>query len=347
MARCKLSGVRLAGLATSVPKYCIDNFKDVPPSKREERERLARNIGVSKRRLAQPWQSFSDMAFDAAEQLIQDLQWEKSDIGALIVITQSPDYRLPSTAIILQDRLGLGTGTIAYDVNLGCSAYPYGLHLLGSLISTGAIKKGLLLVGDKSASLIDPLFSDAATATAMEHDSKAPNMYYDLNSDGSGFEAIILKVGGGREPFAPHHFIPSSDPDVPNLLSYPHELQMNGPAVLNFSIQRAPETINSLIEYASISLDDVDYFLFHQANNMINNTVKKKLRLEDSKVPMSLDDFGNTSGATIPVTMTARLSDVISEGKHKLLLCGFGVGLSWASCLIDVENVKMSKLIEV
>ena len=347
MALCKLSGVRLAGLATSVPKRCIDNFTDVPPSKREERERLARNIGVAKRRLAEPWQCFSDMAFDAAEQLIRDLRWDKSEIDALIVITQSPDYRLPSTAIILQDRLGLGTGTIAYDVNLGCSAYPYGLHLLGSLISTGAVKKGLLLVGDKSASPMEPLFSDAATVTGLEFDPDAADMLFGLNSDGSGYETIILKVGGGREPFLPHHFIPSSDPDEPVLLKYPHELQMNGPAVLNFSIQRVPEAVNDLIDYAGISLDDVDYFLFHQANNMINNTIKKKLKLDDSRVPMSLEDFGNTSGATIPVTMTVRLGDVISGGKNKLLMCGFGVGLSWGSCLIDVENAVVSSLIEV
>jgi 3-oxoacyl-[acyl-carrier-protein] synthase-3 len=105
--------------------------------------------------------------------------------------------------------------------------------------------------------------------------------------------------------------------------------------------------VNDLIDYAGISLDDVDYFLFHQANNMINNTIKKKLKLDDSRVPMSLEDFGNTSGATIPVTMTVRLGDVISDGKNKLLMCGFGVGLSWGSCLIDVENVVVSSLIEV
>ena len=138
-----LSNVRLAGLSTAVPKRTLDNIEYGIPEFGDERSRFVRNVGVKQRRIAEQWQSFSDFAFLAASELIAKLSWEKDEIDALIVVTQSPDYRLPATAIILQDRLGLETSTIAFDVNLGCSAYPYGIHLVGSMIASGSIKKAL------------------------------------------------------------------------------------------------------------------------------------------------------------------------------------------------------------
>ena len=181
-----LHNVRFAGTATCVPRRVLSNLVDCPPKIRSERERLIRNIGIHQRRICAEWQCFSDLAFDATEKLLADLQWQPNEIDALIVVTQSPDYLTPATAIILQDRLQLSSATIAFDVNLGCSGYPFGLHILGSMIASGAVKKGLVLVGDKCATVIDPLFSDAGTATALEFSASAPPMYFDLNSDGSG-----------------------------------------------------------------------------------------------------------------------------------------------------------------
>ena len=341
-----LSNVRLAGLSTAVPKRTLDNIEYGIPEFAEERSRFVRNVGVKQRRIAETWQSFSDFAFLAASELIEKLSWRKDEIDALIVVTQSPDYRLPATAIILQDRLGLETSTIAFDVNLGCSAYPYGIHLVGSMIASGSIKKALLLVGDKSASPHGLLFSDAATATAIVYDESVPVSYFDLNSDGSGYEAIILKVGGAREPFEAHHFIPEPG-SVPFKKSYPHELSMDGPAVLNFSISRVPNAVLEILKRSGHELSDIDYFVFHQANNMINNTIKKKLKLDDDKVPMSLEDFGNTSGATLPVTMNARLQYQLSNETSKLLMCGFGVGLSWASAIMEVGDMVVPDILEM
>lgn len=340
-----LHNVRYAGMATCVPKRVMSNLEDCPPSQRSERERLVRNIGINQRRICPPWQCFSDLAFDAAERLLQDLKWEKEEIDALIVVTQSPDYPIPSTAIILQDRLGLTQATIAYDVNLGCSAYPFGIHLMGSMISAGAIKKGLLLVGDRSASPDDPLFSDAGTVTALEFDAGASPMYFDLNSDGSGYKAIIKPVGGHREPYAFHHSIPTKDAE--GTLHWPDALILDGPAVLSFSTQRVPPSVTRALEYAGLEKDSVDYFVFHQANRMINETIRKKLGLPPEKVPSTLHDFGNTSGASLPVTMTARLNETLAKGKHKLLLSGFGIGLSWGICILDIEGAKFPPLLEV
>jgi 3-oxoacyl-[acyl-carrier-protein] synthase-3 len=311
---------------------------------RPERERLVRNIGIAYRRICPAWQCFSDLAFDATEKLLTELNWQREEIDALIVVTQSPDYLIPSTAIILQDRLKLSHSTIAFDVNLGCSGYPFGIHLLGSMIAAGTIKRALLLVGDKSASPLDPLFSDAATATALEFDPDAKPMYFDLNSDGSGYKAIIKPVGGHREPYAFFHSIPFKDES--GELHWPDELILDGPAVLSFSTQRVPPTVNRAMEYAKLAKESVDFFIFHQANRMINETIRKKLGLPVEKVPSTLHDFGNTSGASLPVTVTVCLHEVLPTKSHKLLFSGFGIGLSWGVCIMDIENAKFPMLLE-
>jgi len=344
MATSTLKNVRLAGMASCVPKRIVSNLTDCRPQIRAERERLVRNIGIETRRMAPEWQCFSDLALEATEKLLDSLEWKKEEIDALIVVTQSPDYPIPATAIILQDRLGLPHTTVAFDVNLGCSAYPFGIHLLGSMISAGGIKKGLLLVGDRSATLNDPIFSDAGTATALEFDENAPPMYFDLNSDGSGYKAIMLPVGGHRQPFNVSHAIARKDEN--GFWYSGMDLILDGAAVLSFSTQRVPPAVERVLEYAHKSKDDVDYYVFHQANRMINETIRKKLGLPVEKVPSTLPDFGNTSGASLPVTMTARLHETLANGRHRVLLGGFGIGLSWGSAIVDIESACFPALIE-
>lgn len=345
MGTSTLRNVRFAGMATCVPKNIVSNLVDCKPQIRPERERLVRNIGIEFRRLSQSWQCFSDLAFEATEKLLETLQWQRDEIDALIVVTQTPDYLAPATAIILQDRLGLPHSTIAFDVNLGCSAYPFGLHLLGSMIAAGGVKKGLLLVGDRAGSPDDPLFSDAGTATALEFSSEAPPMYFDLNSDGSGHKAIMLPVGGHREPFDVQHLMPFRHSEHDHWRR-PADLVLDGPAVLSFSTQRVPPAVHKLLDYAQAPIDGVDYFIFHQANRMINETIRKKLGLPVEKVPSTLRDFGNTSGASLPVTMTARIREQLDGGDNRVLLCGFGIGLSWGTCLVDIGGARFPELVE-
>jgi 3-oxoacyl-[acyl-carrier-protein] synthase-3 len=343
MAQATIRNVRYAGMASCVPKRVLSNIDDCPPQIRSARERVVRNIGIETRRICSEWQYFSDLAFDATEKLLEELKWDRDEIDALIVVTQSPDYPIPSTAIIMQDRLKLKQSTIAFDINLGCSAYAFGLHVLGSMISAGGIKKGLLLVGDKSGSVLEPLFSDAGTATALEYDPDAAPMYFDLNSDGSGYQAIMLPVGGHREPYGVQHMVPVKGED--GIYRSPAALILDGPAVLSFSTQRIPPAVRNLLEYAGVSSEQVDYFVFHQANRMINETIRKKLGLPAEKVPSTLHDLGNTSGASLPVTMTARIRDSLMEGKKKVLLSGFGIGLSWGSCIVDIDNAVFPEMI--
>lgn len=344
MAAVTLDNVRLRGLASCVPKTIISNL-DCPDDKKSERERLVRNIGIHQRRICWPWQCFSDLALVAAERLLDEIGWKREDIDALIVVTQSPDYLIPATAIILQDRLKLRHSTIAFDINLGCSGYPFGLYTVGSMLQSGGIRKALMLVGDKCATLHDPLFSDCGTATAIEYDPGAPRLWFDLNSDGAGYDAIILPVGGHRAPTEFHHLVPVKDEK--GEWRRPYDLILDGAAVLNFSTQRIPPAIRSLCEFSGVPLDSVDYVLLHQANRMINETIRKKLGLTPEKVPTTLHDFGNTSSASIPVTMTARIREALAQGRNRLVMSGFGIGLSWGSCVLDTENLAMPELLQV
>jgi len=343
MALSTLRKVRFSGMASCVPKSVISNL-DCPAEMKSERERLVRNIGILHRRICYPWQYFSELAQTAGERLLSELGWAREEVDALIVVTQSPDYPIPATAIIIQDRMKLAQTTLAFDVNLGCSGYPYGIYILGSMIAAGAVKKGLVLVGDKSARLLDPLFSDCATATALEFDGAATPMYFDLNSDGSGYRAIIKPVGGHREETKFHHFVPGPGSQWERKRQV--DVILDGTAVLNFSITRVPSAIKNILEFCGTALTDVDYFVFHQANKMINETIRKKLGLPSEKVPSTLHDFGNTSSATVPLTMTVRLREELSAGKKRLLLCGFGIGLSWATSVLDIDRGCFPPLIE-
>jgi len=343
MAAVTLQNVRFRGLASCVPKGKISNL-DCPPAKRSERERLVRNIGIMIRRIGYPWQCFSDLAQAAAEQLLESLQWKREEIDALIVVTQSPDYLVPATAIIIQDRMKLSHNTIAFDINLGCSGYPFGIYTVGSMLASGGIKKALLLVGDRGASLNDPIFSDCGTATALEFDPTAPPIHFDMHSDGSGYKAIILPVGGHREPIQAHHLIAQRAENGD--LSRATDLILDGTEVLNFSTHRIPPAVRDLCTYADVTLDQIEYFVLHQANKMINDTIRKKLQQPAEKFPSTLYDFGNSSSASIPLTMTMRLDQALASKPTTLLLSGFGIGLSWGSCVLRTDSVVMLPLIE-
>ncbi|MBU3633169.1 ketoacyl-ACP synthase III [Polynucleobacter sp. AP-Feld-500C-C5] len=344
MAIFALQNVRISGIASVVPKRVISNIEDCHPALQPERERLVRNIGILNRRIMRDWECFSDYALVAAEAMIKQLGWAKEDVDALIVVTQSPDYLLPSTAIILQDRLGLSSKTIAFDINLGCSGFPFGIHVIGSMIASGSIRKALLVIGDKSASMKSPLFSDAASVTALEFDQRAKPMYFDLNSDGSGFKAIYKPVGGHREPYATQHSIPVANNN--GLLTWPDEVILDGPEIMNFSISTVPKVVMGLLEFANVKKEEIDYFIFHQANKMINETIRKKLDIPIEKVPSTLLNFGNTSSASLPLTITVEMAKELNNQSKKVLGCGFGVGLSWGTFIADIDNAICPPLIE-
>ncbi|MFI5202925.1 MAG: ketoacyl-ACP synthase III [Flavobacteriales bacterium] len=350
MAFLTTDNIRLAGLAACVPSNKENNMAYDHISE-TERKLLIKTTGIEERRVAKPGLATSDLCYHAAIKLIDDLKWNKEEIELLIFVSQSRDYFLPATGIILQDRLGLPTSCVALDIGLGCSGYIYGLSVISAMMSSGKWKKGLLLVGDISTNSIAysdkstyPLFGDAGTATALEY-SNGKKMYFNLQSDGKGYEAIIIPHGGLRHTQTAESTIRREI--EPGIIRSDRDLALNGLEVFNFSLREVAPNIKGLLTYAEKKLEDLDYAVFHQANLLMNETIRKKLGLPAEKVPYTLKDFGNTSSASIPLTMVARLKNELQKSKKNILLSGFGVGLSWGSAWIETENLVISDLIEV
>ena len=352
MALLSIKNISVRGVSACVPKAKVYT-KDYDYITEKERELFEKNVGISERRVAPPHLTTSDFCFHAAEKLITDLNWNKDEIDCLIFVSQSPDYFLPATGILLQNRLGLKKTTIAFDINLGCSGYIYGLSVISSLITSGQINKGLLLVGDKSTLSTNyedkstyPLFGDAGTATAIEFDKNADGIYFNLQSDGSGENAIKIPHGGSRFSVQPDTFTVKEI--EPGINRSKRHLQLEGIEIFNFALREVAANTKELLEYSNTQAETVDYFVFHQANFMINESVRKKLKITDkTKVPYSIQKFGNTSSASIPLTMITELKEQLRQKSNTLFLSGFGVGFSWASCILKTKSLICSDLLEI
>ncbi len=324
MAIFQVPNISIAGISASVPETEFHN-KNYDWISEKERDTLIKTIGVESKRHARKGTATSDLCFVAADRLIDDLKWDRSDIDLLVFVSQSRDYIIPSTAGLLQNKLGLPKSCMAFDISLGCSGYTYGLSIMGSLMATGAIKKGLLLTGDISTlntSYKDksafPLFGDAGTATAIELDGKASPMMFNLQTDGSGYDAIIIPDGGIRnfvdkDTSFEYHEI--SEGIIRNNLN----IVLDGIKVFNFSLREVKPNILKLISEFEVEKDEIDYFVFHQANLLMNNTIRKQLKLPPEKVPISLKKYGNTSSASIPLTVVTELSGVVTSKRLKIL----------------------------
>lgn len=352
MALLSVNNINIKGISACVPKATIFTA-DYNYISEKERELFEKNVGIKERRVAPAHLTTSDFCFHAAEKLINELNWDKNEIDCLIFVSQSPDYFLPATSILLQKRLGLKTSTLAFDINLGCSGYVYGLSVLSSLLSSGQLKKGLLLVGDKSTLSTNyedkstfPLFGDAGTATALEYTDGNDPIYFNLQSDGGGENAIKIQHGGSRFSVQPDTFeIKEIEPGVNRSKRH---LQLDGIEIFNFALREVAANTKQLLEFSKTNLEEIDYYIFHQANYMINESVRKKLKITDkTKVPYSIQKFGNTSSASIPLTIITELRNQLSTTNKTLLFSGFGVGFSWASCILKTKSLICSELIEI
>ena len=350
--RSTLNGVRIAGISAAVPSHS-EEILEGGYLTAEGRKRFVDSTGIERRRLAAPDQWCSDFAAAAAERLLDDLGWDRGDIGVLVFVTQTPDMVMPSTACVLQHRLGLSNDCAAFDVNLGCSGFAYGLKIAGSILSETGAQRALLLVGDTPAkgvlpsmrNEVPPLFGDAATATALEYSSGVPEMLFDLKTDGSEWNAICERRPGGRPGLSAENFKFEANEVGEVLVGTKH--RMRGEDVFNFSVREVPVAVTAMLEHAGKEKADIDAFMFHQANKMINAFIAKRLGLDAEKVPGTLTDFGNTSSATIPLTMVHCLRDRLRGDRLSLLLCGFGVGLSWATAYCETDRIVCPELIEI
>ncbi len=352
MALFSVNNIRIAGISACVPKQNMSNAIPDEYLLMEDLQKIMTTTGIENRRTVDTNTCTSDLCFAAAEKLIDNLEWDKGEIELLIFVSQTPDYILPMTSSILQDRLGLPKSCIAFDTTLGCSGYTYGLSIASSMLAATKGKKGLLLVGDTISKITsskdrstNPLFGDAGTATAICFDETAKPISFHLSTDGSGSNAIVVTDGGQRNPASSASF---EEKELENgIIRNACQLYLNGMDVFNFGISQAPKSVNELLSFTDKASEDIDFFVFHQANKLMNETIRKKLKLAPEKVPYSLKFFGNTSSATIPLTIVSQLRESVNTQSKSLILCGFGVGLSWGSVLLNLDNIVCPELIEI
>jgi len=350
MAFLSIPNVAVTGISACVPKqeeFC----SEFPLFSEEESLNFSKTTGVISRRASSPEICSSDLCYHAADKLLCDLQWNREEIDCLVFVTQTPDYHLPATSPLLQKRLGLSKNCLALDISLGCSGYVYGLSVISSLLSHGNIKKGLLLSGDailKTCSKNDkttyPLFGDAGSATALEFQGTG-ELLFNLKTDGSGSDVIKIESGGFRNPVNPDSFKETKIDE--GISRNKLQLILEGMDVFTFGISQAPANIKELAEHFKLNLENIDYFIFHQANKFMNEKIRKKLSIPAEKVPYSIERFGNTSCATIPLTMVTEMKDKLQNNALSHIACGFGVGLSWGSVYFETDKIVISDLVEI
>ena len=343
MALASTPAHRIRGITTCVPGRVFDNTKDATAFTAKEVDAVVKMVGVKQRRMADDSVCSSDLCRVAAQDLLRRLDWDPATVGALVLVTQSPDYFQPSSACVLQERLGLPDTCAAFDVGLGCSGYTYGLWLAGMMLRDSDISRVLLLHGETPTRFCDPtdrsvglLFGDAGSATAIEAAGPADatgsdRWWFSLHTDGTGASDLIIEAGGFRDRFA-------QDPRR-------HFLNMNGANIMNFTLKRVPPLVEATLAAAGTVAADIDYFVLHQSNQFIMRHLAKKCSIPLERMPLTLDRFGNTGGPSVPLTLTQGGLQRPEDRALRLLLLAYGVGLSWGSALVHLPpNAQLNHL---
>jgi len=351
MANLTYNNVGIRGMAAAVPANTIVNLEYTEHFPAEDVKEVVEKIGIYERRFALEGVTAGDLCYAAANKLLNDMQIPREEIDLLVFVSQTPDYRMPATSVLLQNRLGLGHQTIAFDINLGCSGFIYGMSVVYAMMERSGLRRALLLDGETRSRVYSPkdrktafIFGDGGVAALIERDEAFGNSYFSLNSDGSKEDLIKMDAGGYRKMSSVETLREKVVDEHGNIRSDEHGY-MNGGDVFNFVIREIPPDIKNTLKYSGNETADIDYFLFHQANDFINTYLIKKMKVDPAKVPATIAKFGNTSSVSIPLTMVSELKGKLN-GK-KLLLSGFGVGMTWATAIVQTDTTFISDLVEI
>lgn len=322
----------LGPIAVHLPEFVETNEMLAEQYPRWDLDLIAEKTGIQQRHIAAPEQTASDLAVLAAEKLISEQQIDRNEIDFVLLCTQTPDYPLPTTSCLIQDRLQLATRCGALDFNLGCSGYVYGLALADGLIQSGAAKKILLLTAETYSKYIDPedrslrtIFGDGATATLLTSAEERSLWGFQFGSDGSGGDMLLVADGGGR---------PQEDAIKPrHRKRWKSRLYMDGPSLINFTVEAIPHLVQEILDKNNLEDQDISHYLFHQATWKMLDQLRHRMNVDEQRLPIELADIGNTVSCTIPILIDRMRSRGSWRAESTNMLVGFGVGLSWAGCL--------------
>jgi 3-oxoacyl-[acyl-carrier-protein] synthase-3 len=350
MSKITFNNIKISAIATTVgdKKILLDDEREKFGFDEKGLKRLKKSIGLESRYIASEDVCTTDLCYQSAKDILDHFDC-KDEVEALLFVTQSADYKVPSSAIIMQERLNLPKSIIAYDINLGCSGFVMGLYTAYSFINSG-MKKVLLLTGDVNRAFSSendkafaPLMGDAGSAILIEKTEDECKSDFIMYSDGSGYEYLIAPAGGCR--------VPSSDTTREEKLQEDgcirsdEDLVMNGKEVFNFAVRTVPPLVEEMLDFTNQKQDDIDYFVLHQANKYILQNIQRKLGVDKEKVPLETGViYGNQNSASIPGTINGFLSDEFSSKKLKLIFAGFGIGLSWGAVSLSTDSIYAPKV---
>ena len=348
----KFQGIGISAMAGAVPSHIIENLKYTEFFPQEQVNEVVEKVGVYERRFADAQTCSSDLCFAAAQKLFADNDIDRSEIDLLVFISQTQDYRMPATACTLQHRLGLPNSCIAFDINLGCSAFIYGMSVVYSMMQSSGLRKALILDGETRSKVYGPrdrrsafIFGDGGVAALVERDEKFGETTLSLNSDGSRADLIMIKAGGYRHPSTPETLKERVVDEYGNMRSE-EQGYMKGGDVFNFVIREIPRDLKKTLAESGKTVEELDYIVFHQANNFINSYIAKKMKLDVNKIPHTIEKFGNTSSVSVPLTIVSELRGKL-EGSKTLMMSAFGVGMTWASAIASFVDTQISEIVEV
>ncbi len=346
-----VNNIMVSGIVTVVgpEERFFEEQKDNYSADLAQMERIKKTVGLGRRSVSPEGVTALDMGKVAAIDLIENLNIEKGSIDGLIFVTQTPDHRSPNNAQILHGSIGLSKHCIVFDVNLGCSGWVYGLYLSSVMLSSGC-RKILLVAGDTLSRLVNPrdrgvapLFGDASAAAIIEKTDQLSQFFFSLGTDGTGWQHLCIPAGGSREPFS----MESSKAIVDEEGNYRsrNDLYMNGAEVFNFTLREVPRSMSEVLEASGRAVSEIDGFILHQANKFILTTIARKLKIPQEKMPaVVLEKYGNQSAVSIPAVICESFAGMVCEQPNKLIISGFGVGLSWGSAYLEQPQMSYCKL---